>query len=525
MNQIGTFLLCLLAYVLLDWATFTPTMAPLGVTPWNPSIGLAVAVVILNGAAFLPLLFLGPLLSDILVRDLPLAWWVTVTEAALTALGYWFGVRLLMWLAPPFDPRLRRFRDLLRMGAVMIGAAVIVAMAYSLVLVGFGYLGRGRLIESALRYWVGDMIGLMVMTPFLLLVASRPTFPRLSLEIVLQVFLILGGVAIVVGVGMEPRMNLSFLLLLPVMWLAVRFGFEGVLPGLLLIQVCMMVALHISRNAASDVTMFQTIMVMLAVSGLAVGQLVSERMRNERRLLMQQDAIARAGRIGSMGAFATALAHELNQPLTAASNYARATSAALDHQSPRLSEARLTAGKLVEQVERSAQVVRRLRNLLQAGRIEAAPHSIAQVLADSVEIMRPEHEGSALIVTSVQPDLPPVAVDLVQIEQVMTNILRNAIEALSDSGIKDPQINVTASQSSPEYVEVVVSDNGPGFPDDLDLAADGPVETAKLDGLGIGLSLCRSIIAAHGGTLLLERQTRGACVTITLPISRGGADA
>lgn len=519
-SGIGKFLLCLGAFVLLDWATFTPALAPLGITPWNPAIGLAVAVVLVEGAAFVPLLFIGPLVSDLIVRGLPFPWWVTTSEALLTGIGYWAGLSRLTRITPSFDRSLPRFRDLLALGAVTAGSAAMVATAYNLVLVACGYLDAERLAKSAMRYWVGDLIGLMVMTPFLLLLAFRREFPKLTWEICLQVAIILATVAIVFGVGTRSNLRLSFLLLVPVMWLAVRFGFEGVLPGLLLIQVCIMVALHISSDGAADVTMFQTIMMMLAVSGLAVGQLVSERSRSERRLRVQQDAIARVGRISSMGAFATALAHELNQPLTAASNYARATTLALDGDNPKLAEARHAAGKLVEQVDRSAQVVRRLRNLLQAGRIETAPQSVPQFLTECVAIVTPEYRSGADISMSIQPDMPPVAIDLIQIEHVMTNLLRNAIEALDDGSTVDPKITINAHQLSPEYVEIEVSDNGPGFPPDVDLSLSGPVASEKPDGLGIGLSICRSIVQAHGGSISVERRLRGAAVLFTLPVSR-----
>ncbi|HRK18067.1 MAG TPA: ATP-binding protein [Hyphomicrobiaceae bacterium] len=519
-HRAARFLAYLVAFVFLDWATFTPALSPLGITPWNPAMGLAVALVIAQGPILAPLLIVGPLVSDLVVKDVRLVWWVTMTEATVTGLIYWAGVTYLLRPALAFDRGLQRFQDLMILGLVMAVCAAIVAIAYNEVLVFTGYMTIDRLGESAFRHWVGDLIGLMVVTPVVLLLAFRPEFPKPSFEIVFQIAAILLAVMIVVGHGSEPKLHLSFLLLLPVMWLAVRFGLEGVLPGLLLVQICVMIALHVRADPVADVTMFQTIMVMLAVSGIAVGQLVSERARTERRLRLQQDAIARAGRISSIGAFATAIAHELNQPLTAASNYARATAQALSGDAPQLEVAGRTAGKLVEQIERSAEVVRRLRSLLQTGRIETAPHSVSRILTDSVEILTPEKGRGVDISVSIQPELPQVDVDLIQVEHVIINLLRNAMEALDESRTVAPKISVHARYTKPDHVEIQVADNGPGFPLSFDTDASGPVVSSKLDGLGIGLSICRSIIEAHGGTLVIERPPRGACVTITLPVSR-----
>jgi signal transduction histidine kinase len=513
--------LSIVAFVLLDWATFTAGLAPLGITPWNPSIGLAVAAVIAGGLSFAPVLALGPLISDLLVRDLPLAWWVLVTEAALTGVGYSVGLAFLLRPNRAFDRSLHQLRDLLLLGAATTASALLVAVAYTAVLVGFGYLAMLQLVESIVRYFVGDMIGLMVMTPFLLLMAFRREFPHVTVEVLLQGLLILGAVFVVVGIGGKPQLQLSFLLLLPIMWLAVRFGFEGATPGLLLMQVCIMVALHINNGDAEDVTMFQALMVMLAITGLSVGQLVSERSRDERRLRLQQDAIARAARVGSVGELTTALAHELNQPLTAAGNFARSTVSLLKAHEPRLDDARYAAEKTIEQVERSAQVIRRLRALIQTGRIDVVPHSVTKLLSETFDLIRPEMQKRKVqIDVVVQPGLPDVAIDLIQIEHVITNLLQNSIEALVEAQVRRPHIHVSARLLTNEFVEIEVRDNGPGFLPEFDIESVGLGVSTKPHGLGVGLSLSRSIVKAHGGEFGIERRGAGATVRFSMPVSK-----
>lgn len=523
--EIAKWLIGLAAYVALDWATFTPALAPLGITPWNPAIGLAVAMVIAGGRLFMPLLAIAPFLGDVLVRGLPLPWWVTGIEAALTGVGYALGLVVLLRPRTGFDRTLHSLRDMLLLGGLGAASSALVAVGYSLVLAALGYLPAERLLESILRYWVGEVIGQMVVTPFLLLMAFRREFPRVSLEGLLQGGAILGAVAIVVWAASRPALQLSFLLLLPIMWLAVRYGFEGAAAGLLMMQVCLMVALHIAGVEEADVTQFQAVMVMLAISGLATGLLISERHEDERRLRLQQDAMARAARLGSMGEFAAAMAHELNQPLTAAGNYARAALAALDVQAPRIDDARHAAERLIVQVDRSAQVMRRLRELIRVGRIDVAPQRIDRLLRECLDLMRPELQKHPIeINVAAEPRLPRVAIDLLQIEQVVLNLMRNAMDALVEAGTERPRITIAARRASSTDVEITVADNGPGFPPGFDPLGNQGLSSAKPDGLGVGLALCRSIVTAHGGALAVERRGGGASVRFTVPIAAEKAD-
>lgn len=521
-HLIAKLTVCVIAFVLLDWATFTPGLAPLGITPWNPAIGLAVAFVLAGGPSYSPLLVLAPFVSDMIVRDLPFPWPVTALEAFLTGLIYFAGLRYLSSVKSGFDRTLHSIRDLVRLGVVAAASAAGAAVAYNSVLALLGILPVERLLESILRYWIGDAIGITVMTPFLLLMAFRREFPQMSLESLLQGVAILAAVIVVFGITGKNQVQLSYVLLLPIVWIAVRFGFEGVTAGLLLMQVCIMVALHIGDIDTEHITNFQAVMVVLAVSGLAIGLLTSERRHAERRIRLQQDAIARAARLGSMGEFAAALAHELNQPLTAAGNYARATVGALQGATPRIEDARYSAEKLIEQVDRSAQVIRRLRDLIRMGRIEPKPHSVRKLLAESLDLLHPELARQPVAVDqSIAPDVPLVSIDLLQIEQVVTNLVRNAVEATLEAGVPNPRVTIAVRTASADVVEIAISDNGPGFPPDFSIDKSRATLSSKADGLGIGLSLCQSIVEAHGGALSLDNRTGGgATVRFTLPASK-----
>jgi len=114
-------------------------------------------------------------------------------------------------------------------------------------------------------------------------------------------------------------------------------------------------------------------------------------------------------------------------------------------------------------------------------------------------------------------DLPPVKVDILQIEQVLLNLLHNSIEALGEAETVNRAILIEASAGGPGFVEIGVKDNGPGFPPDLLSDSFLPFLSTKAEGLGIGLSLCKSIVEAHGGRFWLDRDARGGAVHFTIP--------
>ena len=225
--------------------------------------------------------------------------------------------------------------------------------------------------------------------------------------------------------------------------------------------------------------------------------------------------------VAAVAEMGSALAHELNQPLTAAGNFARSTVSLLKAQEPRLDDARYAAEKTIEQVERSAQVIRRLRALIQTGRIDVVPHSVTKLLSETFDLIRPEMQKRKVqIDVVVQPGLPDVAIDLIQIEHVITNLLQNSIEALVEAHVRRPHIHVAARLLTDEFVEIEVRDNGPGFLPEFDIESVGLGVSTKPHGLGVGLSLSRSIVKAHGGDFGIEHRGAGATVRFTMPVSK-----
>jgi two-component system sensor kinase FixL len=217
-----------------------------------------------------------------------------------------------------------------------------------------------------------------------------------------------------------------------------------------------------------------------------------------------------------MGEIAAALAHELNQPLTATSNYVRAALRLLAAPEPDLAQVRQAMTHAVEQTLRSGEIIRRLRAFVARGELAREYESIAKLIeeASGLALVGAKERGVKVMIT-IDPDLPEAPVDRVQVQQVLLNLIRNAMEAMDGSATRE--LTVAASKRG-DHVLVSVADTGSGVPPEIAAKLFQPFVTTKAEGMGIGLSVSRTIIEAHGGRLWMEPNTTGGSVFhFTLP--------
>jgi two-component system sensor kinase FixL len=509
----------LAGYVLLDWISFIEPYAPFGITPWNPGTGLSFALILLFGRRMIPFLFVGPLLSDIVQIQSPLPWAIELTCTALIGGGYTIALLFLSRPSMKFDPALSSIRDLILLMLVAVASAAFVALSYVAVTTVAGLLPVSEFAAAALRYWVGDVIGIVVFAPFALVALTRRRAPRLSVETLLQLTAIIGALALVFGYAKEQQFQLFYVLFLPIVWIAVRAGSEGVIVGILVTQLGLIFGVIFLPGNGYDMTALQALMLVLATTGLIAGELVTERRRTESQLRLQQDSLSRLARLGSMGELAAAVAHELNQPLMAAGTYTRLVDDAIRSGTADAAMVAETAKKAAAQVERAAEVVRRLRALVRLDRGSRGPYSVERIVNETLALCQPDldriHANARAVFAS---GLPLVVVDILQIEQALLNLLHNSIEAIGEAGNIHGSITVEALAAGAEFVEIRVSDSGPGFSANRLDNPFLPFSSTKAEGLGFGLPLCKSIIEAHGGRLWLDGNARGAAVHFTLPV-------
>jgi two-component system sensor kinase FixL len=510
-------------YVLLDWVSFIHPFAPFGITPWNPPTGLSFILVLLFGQRFIPLLFVAPLLADLLVRQLPLPWSVEIVTTVIVGGGYSAGLMFLLRPITRFNPALTSMRDLIILIAVAAISGAFVSTSYVGVLIGANLVSTSDFTRAALQYWIGDIIGVAIISPVALIFLTRGRALEVSGENALQIVAILAALAFVFAYPDQHHFQFFYILFLPVIWMAVRGGLEFVTIGILVTQIGLIVGAQFLPKEDIDVTAFQALMLVLTMTGLAAGAVVTENRRTQFQLRLHQDSLSRLARLGSMGELAAMIAHEINQPLMAASTYTLLVADAL--RSPDATDADVleTAENAALQVQRAAEVVRQLRALIRLDRTGRAPVSVERIVRETLDLCRPELDRhGAVIRLMLDANLPPVMVDLLQVEQVLLYLFRNAAEAINQADHAGGVITIKASAVAPDHVAINVSDSGPGFPPEFGSGELPLLTSSKSEGLGIGLALCRSIIESHGGHLSISGGAGGAVVCFTLPVAKGG---
>jgi signal transduction histidine kinase len=503
-------------YLLLDWVSYIDPLGPFNITPWNPQPALAIAWMLLTGLSHAPAVFATILLADALIRSLPGGIAVTLASAAVLALGYTAIAWALRAALRP-SPTLHTLRQLTRFIAVVVPGTALIAACFVGVLLAAGHLAAGAFIAGALRFWVGDAVGILVTAPLLLVVADRArrrgvaevlrrgeTYLQL-LVVSVSLWLVFGGL------GGDPSHHV-YVLFLPLIWVAIRNGLAGAIVGVALVQLGVVLGIHHHSLENLPVVELQALVAALTLTALYLGVMVDERQRANEGL-RQSLGLAAAGEM------AGAIAHEVNQPLTALANYGH--SGRLLLRAGRTAELGEVLEKMLAEAQRASEVVRRLRDFFRGGttRLEAVP--VGELL-EAARAIGARMKGGESIAFSVQPspELPEVLVDRLQIEVVLRNLVANAVEAVAGHA-SHGKIALRAERQDAAHVRIVVADSGPGLrPHDAERVFE-PFVSGKPSGMGLGLAVSRAIAEAHGGSLAGRPAAHGE-FHLVLPLAQHG---
>lgn len=245
---------------------------------------------------------------------------------------------------------------------------------------------------------------------------------------------------------------------------------------------------------------------------------IVERQLAEARDRQHQQQLAQVDRLSSMGEMAAGLAHELNQPLGAIAAFGQAATRLIDRNIAEVPELRGVLRDICDQAQRAGKIVHRLRNFVADDTPEKKPEAIGTLIQDVLELIGVELRHHQIQVEVAPMDhLPPVMVDAIQIQQVIVNLVSNAADAMANEAPGDRRVRVWAEAEGDCSVRVAVSDNGaPGDQSQLDTMFE-PFITTKKQGMGMGLSICRSIVEAHGGRMWAVRNAeRGLTIFFVL---------
>ena len=247
---------------------------------------------------------------------------------------------------------------------------------------------------------------------------------------------------------------------------------------------------------------------------------LTERQEAERRIQDLQAELVHASRLSVMGQMASTMAHELNQPLTAVMNYLEAGRQLLAGTAGAPERVGEVLEKAVAQAQRAGEVIRQLRQFVSKGETEHRIQSLNRLVEESLALaLVGAKQRGVRASLELDPALPSVLVDPVQIQQVVLNLVRNAIEAMEAVDRRELVIGTRAILDQ-EMAEVIVADTGPGIAPELADRLFQPFVTTKPTGMGLGLSICREIVEAHRGRLTAAPGSSGGTVfRVTLPIA------
>ena len=246
---------------------------------------------------------------------------------------------------------------------------------------------------------------------------------------------------------------------------------------------------------------------------------VTERNRAQQEARSLLDELAHADRLSMMGELAATLAHELNQPMTAIMSNAQAATRFLDRSNPDLDEVREILQEIAEEDARAGEVIRRMRTLVKKERASLQTLDLNETVHEVVWLLRNDAMIRKVVIElQLDPDLPAVSGDRIQLQQVIMNLLLNAFDAVRESSTKNRTVLIETSHHDSE-IQVTVRDRGIGMTPDAVERLFQPFNTSKPNGLGMGLSISRSIVGLHGGRLWGENNSGpGATFSFTLPV-------
>ena len=249
---------------------------------------------------------------------------------------------------------------------------------------------------------------------------------------------------------------------------------------------------------------------------------VTARRQAQTEIEEQRRALSHLARVSSLGQLSGALAHELNQPLASIAGNAEAARHLIKRQPPDLLEVGAILDDIVTENQRAAHVIRRLRALLKRGEARLQPLDTAELIDDVMELAHAELITRRVTATAtVVPNVPPLLGDRVQLQQVLLNLILNACEAMDGTPVGERRLSLTVNMDASNNPQISVRDWGTGIPPALMSRLFEAFVTTKSEGLGLGLSISRTIIAAHGGRLWAENNAdRGAtvhCVLVAAP--------
>jgi signal transduction histidine kinase len=508
----GVGVLFVAGYVLLDRVSYIHPLEHYGITPWNPQPALAIALLLAGGRRWLPVVFAAALAAEWIVRGAQGGPAATLLLSAVLAASYAAMAALLRGRFS-IDLALGGRRDTFRLVAVVVVGTLATGALYvgSLAVAGIHF--EGGMAQPLLRFWIGDSVGILVSLPPLLMacVPRRREEMRSMLaraETLAYAASIALALWLVFNRPVFEQFKFFYVMFLPLVWVTTRFGMAGAALAAVTIQAGLLVEVQLGAYQAVAVFELQAFLIALTITGLFLGVAIDERRH-------AAEELRRSLRMAAAGEMAAALAHEINQPLTAVATYARAGQLLARADPPDRARLDVTLERLASEAARAGDVVRRLRDFFRTGATALAPASLTAITRGEVDAARPRARelGIELHCDGEVPGLH--LLDDVQVQVVLRNLVANALEAAAAGS--DPRwVRVEVRCDVEGSARVTVQDSGAGVRQEDSERIFEPFQSTRATGMGMGLAISRAVVEAHGGRLWVDPGATGR-FSFTIP--------
>lgn len=495
-------------------------------TPWNAASALSLALLIRFSPRWFPVALLAPLLAGLISGDVLADWPWSLVRANVEAASCAGAAGVFLFLAgkSPDGDRLRAVASLL-LSAALAAAGIAAERLIEAMASGSPVLSE---LDLAGQVFLANVVAMACLAPLAIVGDLSRMWPHRKPTILSETALQILSLAIVTWEVFFRSVNAEnhffYLLFLPVAWITIRHGLLGAALSLAFVYVASVAADLVLPGGVQLTVELQVRLAALAVTALFFGVIVNESRKSQERLLVQQNELAHFQRLNVGWEMASAMGHELNQPLTAAMNYSQAAVRYLKAPSPDLERASDALAKGINQIELAGQTIHGLKNFMRKSDLHLAHARVADIVDHAFSLVSADANiANVALQASDMTALPSVMADQVQIVQVLVNLLRNAVQAIASTGMESGTVIVEALASA-DSVVVSVADTGPGLDPQIAARLFEPFVTTKASGMGLGLAISKSILDAHAGNLCAEMFRSGMKFKFTLPLAHAEVD-
>ncbi|MGI9150219.1 MAG: ATP-binding protein [Limnohabitans sp.] len=498
MDKFAKALLFSFLLIAVDKLSYIHPIGHLNITPWNPPAALDVLFLYWAGSAWMAWLYITLGFTDVLVREIPFFTPAVVLGNAVLVACY-ASIALCFKQLLKKRSQIHERNQLLKLGLVLVVGAATTAFTYVFTQAFIGGIPKDSVWEAVHRFFIGDLLGFFVVLP-LVFVGTDKRRRSQYIEMFgsgmfwLLIVLLVGCLWFIFSLPIESQMKYFFSLFFVLSLLAATYSLPGATFAAAIVQLPLVFSASGLGASPALLMDLQIVMLTLSLTGLIIGMVVDERMQAEKKLRDSLQLIA-------AGELAGSLAHELHQPMSALSAYSESAMMLLsdaDQDSDKLERARVVLKKVVTETLRASEIVRGLRAYFIGGASNLQHLSAKTLIEGCVERL---HKSFLLagveIVKTYDHKNDRLLVDLVQINTAIGNLLKNAIDA-SRHGMS---VSILVSDVGDHSVSIRVIDEGEPLAEEMVEQVFRPFFTQKKDGLGLGLSVSKSLVENNGGVL------------------------